>query len=112
VPPSVLFGGLAALAGCLYVVTTAAPLVVVTALQAAASAILVLAVLPQVLKNFSAMSNGGWSPFSAGLSTVGNIIRVFTTLKLTGDPLLLLQFGAGTLLNAILLAQSLLLPSP
>ena len=103
---------LAALTLLLCGITVAAPLLVVTALQAGASATMVLAVLPQVAKNFAAGSSGGWSPISAGLSTVGNCIRVFTTLKLTGDPLLLAQFSAGALLNGVLFAQAVLLPAP
>ena len=103
---------LGALVLLLFAITTAAPLLVVTALQAGASATMLLALLPQVVKNFRSGSNGGWSPISAGVSTVGNSIRVFTTLKLTGDPILLAQFGAGMLLNAVLFLQAVLLPGP
>jgi hypothetical protein len=70
-----------------------------------------VALLPQLAKNFKGRTSGGWSPISAGLSTAGNAIRVFTTMQLTHDMLLLAGFGAGFLLNAILLAQTLAWPA-
>lgn len=77
-------------------------------LQAASTVVTSAALLPQILDNFASHSRGGWSPVSAALSTIGNAMRVFTTLKLAGgNPLLLAQFGVNTLTNGILLAQSL-----
>lgn len=76
-------------------------------IQAAATASMTIALLPQIGKNFRRKSSGGWSRTSALLSTVGNAIRVFTTLTLTGDRLLLVGFGCGLLLNGVLLAQTL-----
>jgi mannose-P-dolichol utilization defect protein 1 len=67
--------------------------------------------LPQILKNFAAQSRGGWSPYSAALSTAGNAMRVFTTAKLAGgNPLLLVQFSLNVLTNGILLVQALVWP--
>lgn len=80
-------------------------------LQAASTVVTSAALLPQIMSNFAAHSRGGWSPISAGLSTIGNALRVFTTLKLAnGNPLLLAQFGVNTLTNGILLVQSLVWP--
>lgn len=76
-------------------------------IQAAATASMTIALLPQIGKNFRRKSSGGWSRTSALLSTVGNAIRVFTTLTLTGDRLLLVGFSCGLLLNGVLLAQTL-----
>lgn len=77
-------------------------------LQGAAAAATTLALLPQIAKNFKSRSGGGWSPVSAALCTGGNAMRVFTTLQLAeGNVLLLGQFGAGFLLNALLLVQTL-----
>jgi len=98
----------AALPIVLFLVTTRAPLGVCTAVQAAASATMTVALVPQVVKNFAARSSGGWSRTSALLSTGGNAVRVFTTLQLTKDPILLGQFVAGTVLNGLLLAQTFL----
>ncbi|KAJ1623784.1 hypothetical protein T492DRAFT_599312 [Pavlovales sp. CCMP2436] len=76
--------------------------------QAAATASMTVALLPQIYKNARSRSSGGWSRSSALLSTVGNGIRVFTTVTLTGDRLLLAGFCAGFTLNAVLLAQTLM----
>ena len=63
------------------------------------------------VSNFASHTRGGWSPISAALSTVGNGMRVFTTLQLAdGNPLLLCQFVANVIMNGILLAQSLVWP--
>lgn len=76
--------------------------------QALAAAILTLAPLPQITSNFLGRTGGGWSPTSAAVATVGNVIRVFTTLRLAkGDRALLLQFSLGTVLNALMLGQIL-----
>jgi hypothetical protein len=49
------------------------------------------------VRNFKAKSRGGWSLVSAALSTVGNAIRVFTTITLANaNPLLLAQARLAT----------------
>ena len=53
------------------------------------------------------LRTGQYSPVTAGLSVLGNSIRIFTTLTLTKDPLLLLGFVLGFCLNAALLGQIL-----
>jgi len=80
-------------------------------LQAVSTFLTSAAPLPQILQNFASLSRGGWSPISAGLSTVGNTMRVYTTLKLAdGNRLLLVQFGVNAFMNGVLLLQSLLWP--
>ena len=63
--------------------------------------------LPQILLSFK-MKKSSWSIISAGLSTIGNVIRVFTTATLTGDPLILYGHVLGATTNAILAAQILI----
>ena len=76
-------------------------------LQSAASVVVTGALLPQLWLNQRNRSSGGWSPISAGLAVAGNGVRVFTTLQLTQDGLLLCGFVAGLLVNVVLLAQIL-----
>ena len=72
-------------------------------LQLTSAVVTSFALVPQIVRNFRAKSRGGWSLVSALLSTVGNAIRVFTTVTLAGsNPLLLAQFLLGTALNGIL----------
>ena len=84
-----------------------APASALQTLQLAATLLTTFALMPQIIRNFAGRTRGGWSPISAALSTAGNAVRVFTTLTLAdANPLLLGQFLAGTLLNAILAVQS------
>tara|TARA_B100000524_G_scaffold204722_1_gene106856 strand:- start:412 stop:1065 length:654 start_codon:yes stop_codon:yes gene_type:complete len=77
--------------------------------QGLAAAILTLAPLPQIAANFLSHSGGGWPAASAAIATVGNVIRVFTTMRLAeGDKTLLAQFTLGTMLNGIMWGQILL----
>lgn len=64
-----------------------------TPVQVLSSAIGVGALLPQILLNFRQGSTGEWSAITAGLSTAGNGLRVFTTVQLTGDPVLMVVRG-------------------
>ena len=85
------------------------PVSALQSLQLTATVVTSFALMPQIVRNFRAKSRGGWSPVSAGLSTVGIAIRVFTTVTLAGsNPLLLVQFLLGTALNGILMVQSLI----
>jgi len=93
------------------VVAMLVPKAVLVRLQTASTVVTTGALLPQILKNFAAQSRGGWSPYSAALSTAGNAMRVFTTAKLAGgNPLLLVQFSLNVLTNGILLVQALVWP--
>jgi len=76
-------------------------------MQSAASVVVISALLPQLWLNERTKSSGGWSPITAGLAVAGNGVRVFTTLQLTGDKLLLAGFVAGLVVNAALLLQIL-----
>lgn len=64
------------------------------------------ALLPQIHLNWHRRSSGDYSPITASLAFVGCLIRLFTTVQLSGgDALLLLGFGSALVLNAALLAQ-------
>lgn len=76
-----------------------------SSLQLAATVSVTGALLPQLLLNARRRSSGGWSPLTAGLSALGNAVRVFTTVQLTRDPLLLGGFVAGFAVNAVMLWQ-------
>lgn len=76
-------------------------------LQATATLVTTTALLPQLVQNQQNRSAGGWSPVTASLSALGNGARVFTTLTLTRDPLLLTGFIAGLVINLTLLFQIL-----
>lgn len=60
-----------------------------TPVQVISSAIGVGALVPQILLNYRQGSSGNWSGITAGASTAGNGLRVFTTIQLTGDPVLI-----------------------
>ena len=83
----------------------------IAALQAGATALMTVSLLPQIVLNFQRRSGGQWSAITAGLSVGGNAIRAFTTLTLTKDTLLLCGFLLGLALNATLLGQILLYAS-
>lgn len=108
-PVPLVLASVSALGAFAYLVA-AAPTWCLTLVQAASTATMAVALLPQIAKNLKGRTSGGWSPISAGLSTAGNAIRVFTTMQLTHDMLLLAGFSAGFLLNAILFAQTLAWP--
>ena len=76
-------------------------------LQVWATSLLMISLIPQLYLNYSRKEPGQYSPVTAGLSVLGNSIRIFTTLTLTKDPLLLLGFALGFSLNAALLGQIL-----
>eukprot|EP01038_Epipyxis_sp_PR26KG_P014631 gene14631-19651_t len=62
--------------------------------------------VPQIMLTFKTR-NASWSPITAGMSVVGNLIRVYTTIQLTGDWLVLSGYSLGFATNSILLVQSL-----
>lgn len=85
-----------------------APLPVLAAIQAGASVLMTAALVPQIARNFRRKSSGGWSAWSALLSTIGNGIRIFTTMRLaSADGLLLAGYSAGFIMNGIMLMQCL-----
>lgn len=111
VQPAVIAAGLAAFGTICVALVKHAPKYVLKALQAVSAAMLTLAIIPQVALNFQT-GTCGWSKYSAMLSTCGNAIRVFTTLQVTKDKLVLVGFMGGLTLNGILLTQTLTLPNP
>jgi len=76
-----------------------------SAMQVAGTAILTGAIVPQIVLNHKRKDAGEWSVITALLSTSGNAVRVFTTLQLTGDPLMLTGYVLGFAVNAVLLFQ-------
>lgn len=93
--------------GMRYLMFDAPPRRLLAALQAAATTLMTVSLLPQIAMNFKTRSGGQWSAITATLSVVGNAIRIFTTLQLTKDKLLLGGFLLGWLLNSTLLWQVL-----
>ncbi|KAL4538397.1 hypothetical protein Ndes2526B_g03298 [Nannochloris sp. 'desiccata'] len=63
--------------------------------------------LPQIILNFRRGNSGELSGASTGLSVAGNLARVFTTLTLVGDPLILATASSQLVLNSIVLYQIL-----
>jgi mannose-P-dolichol utilization defect protein 1 len=61
--------------------------------------------IPQILLNMR-LKSYGWSAFTAFCCTLGNCLRIYTTWQLTKDPLILLNYIVGFLMNASLLGQS------
>jgi len=74
-------------------------------MQVVAMTIITGAIVPQIILNFKRKDTGEWSILTAVMSTGGNALRVFTTLQLTHDPLLLTGYLLGFAVNATLLWQ-------
>jgi mannose-P-dolichol utilization defect protein 1 len=79
-------------------------------IQVIASLICNYANIPQILLSYQ-QKRAAWSRTTAFMSVGGNLIRVFTTIKLTQDPFFLFGYGLGVITNAILLWQTFLYPS-
>lgn len=78
---------------------------IIPAAQVAASVAGSAAVFPQLLENMRNDASGEFSPVSASMLALGNALRLWTTLELTQDPILLAGFGLGLGANSLLLAQ-------
>ena len=63
--------------------------------------------LPQILLNYKRGNSGELSITSTGLSVAGNLSRVFTTVVLVKDPVILAAAGSQLILNSILLWQTI-----
>jgi mannose-P-dolichol utilization defect protein 1 len=63
------------------------------------------ALFPQIYMTWKE-KKAKWSAFSALLASGGNLIRVFTTLQLTKDPIILCGHILGFITNSILLLQT------
>ena len=63
--------------------------------------------VPQIILNYKRGNSGELSGASTALSVAGNLARVFTTLTLVNDPLILATAASQLVLNSILLSQIL-----
>ena len=63
--------------------------------------------LPQIILNIRRGNSGELSSASTGLSVAGNLARVFTTISLVGDPIILATAASQLVLNSILLYQTM-----
>lgn len=94
--------------GCCYLLSPACPHHVLAALQASTIATMALGSrLPQILLNMRRGNAGVLSVTSCMLNVAGNSARIFTTLVLTGDMLLLSGALTQGCLNTVLLCQSI-----
>ena len=95
-----------------YTVTTAAIIMapispkLLNAIQVAAILICNYANIPQILLTMKD-KKASWSPITAFMSMGGNLIRIFTTIQLTKDPLVLSGYCLGFATNFILFSQVL-----
>ena len=96
----------------IYTLTTAAIVVapisskVLSATQVAAILICNYANIPQILLTMKE-KKASWSPITSFMSMGGNLIRIFTTIQLTKDPLVLSGYMLGFTTNLILFSQVL-----
>ena len=111
VQASTLTAGTVAFGAAIFALITRAPRALLRVLQAVSGSMLAVAILPQLYLNFQSRTCG-WSRISALLSTGGNSIRIYTTLSITKDKLVLAGFIAGFTLNLVLLTQTIVLPNP
>ena len=102
-----VIAGCAALGGAAYLGATAAPPEALALAQAGATAVQISALLPQVALNAERRACS-YSPVTAAMAMLGCSVRLYTTLQLAGgDRLLLAGFGAGLLLNSVLVGQAI-----
>lgn len=100
-------GGAVAL-GCVWLLSPCCPLQVLAVLQA--SNIITMALgsrLPQIILNMRRGNAGVLSVMTCILNVAGNTARIFTTVVLTGDMLLMAGYLSQGTLNTILLCQSI-----
>ncbi|GFR42197.1 hypothetical protein Agub_g3087 [Astrephomene gubernaculifera] len=110
-------GGLVAAAcalfagACAWLVGGACPAQLLSALQLSTVGVMVVgARLPQIVLNFRRGDAGVLAPATCALNVAGCLVRVFTTLVLTRDVIILGGCVTQLLLNAILLYQSIATP--
>lgn len=93
-------------AGSAWLFTGACPDKLLVGLQAMSVALIAFGGrLPQIILNARRGNSGELSAASTGLSLAGNVARVFTTITLVGDPVILAGAMSQMLLNGILLLQ-------
>lgn len=95
-------------AGTAFLFSGACSVATLRLLQASCVALLALGGrLPQIVLNVRRGNSGELSIISCGLSVAGNLARVFTTLTLVGDPIILATAMSQLVLNSVLLWQTL-----
>ena len=101
--------GIAAIAATFYSFLRAPNLdpKLVGSVQIMASLLANYANIPQILVTFQ-RKKASWSAITACLSLAGCAVRIFTTMQLTKDPLLVGGYILGLITNGLLLAQVIL----
>jgi mannose-P-dolichol utilization defect protein 1 len=100
--------GAAVALGCAWLLSPCCPMQVLAVLQA--SNILTMALgsrLPQIILNMRRGNAGVLSVMTCLLNVAGNTARIFTTVVLTGDMLLMAGYLSQGMLNTVLLCQSI-----
>ena len=83
-----------------------APIQLVALGQGISAVLNIGALIPQFILNHRRQKAGDYSPITAGLATIGCLVRLFTTVQLNNaDGLLIATFGSALLVNAGLLTQ-------
>lgn len=91
-----------------WIISGACGMSVLLALQVCVSVVMsVGARMPQIWLNFRRGNTGELSILTFALSSVGNLIRVYTTAVLTSDMLLVFGTASQFLLNGIITVQCL-----
>jgi len=81
------------------------PMPYISALQVLSVPLSNLSRIPQIVLNYKSQSTGQLSPITLGLTLLGNVARVFTTVVQVKDLLMLVSTLAAMLFNAILFFQ-------
>lgn len=63
--------------------------------------------IPQIILSFQ-LQKTQWSSMTAAMCVAGNLVRIFTTIQLTNDPLFLVGYVIGVLTNGTLLVQTII----
>uniref|UniRef100_A0A0G4FJC0 PQ-loop repeat-containing protein n=1 Tax=Chromera velia CCMP2878 TaxID=1169474 RepID=A0A0G4FJC0_9ALVE len=94
-----------AVASAVVVLTRSVPARLIPVIGILPTPIGIIGRLPQIWANFRQGHTGQLSLISTGLTEVGNVMRLYTTLMIVGDPLVLWGHGSAAFMNGILLAQ-------
>ncbi|XP_013417013.1 mannose-P-dolichol utilization defect 1 protein-like [Lingula anatina] len=91
-----------------FLMSPAAPLSLLWALQASNMPIVALSKMIQALENFKNQSTGQLSAITIYLLFLGSVARIFTSIQETGDNIVILTFVVSTICNGILALQIVL----
>lgn len=61
--------------------------------------------VPQIWLNYKRGNSGELAPITCGLSTAGNLVRIYTTIVLTADAILIASTAVQFVFNGILFIQ-------